>query len=293
MRACRLSQRQRSGSRGSADDGAIAGALPAGNGTATVSWEAPTTTTTGSALTDLAGYRIYYGISETELSQAVNVARRRPADLRHRQSGRGHLVLHRQGASRRWGWKARSSQIVSKTITLASPPSLRAATTARFKAPARLSAAASRKIRRMGTSGSRRLWLILLLAVLVTLVYLPSAAVLLHQWCDFVNITFTHGWLILAVSVALVLQCAARAGACPRRTAAGCAWRAARGSFAWLVCYRASIQDLHITLFPALFWLAVTAAFGMRVGRLCWLPSGCSFTSPCPRGRSSPIRCST
>ncbi len=38
------------------------------------------------------------------------------------------------------------------------------------------------------------------------------------------------------------------------------------------MCYRACIQDLHITLLPALFWLAVTAAFGMRVGRLLAFP---------------------
>ncbi len=47
--------------------------MPAGNGTATVSWEAPTTTTTGAALTDLAGYRIYYGTSDTDLSQVVDL----------------------------------------------------------------------------------------------------------------------------------------------------------------------------------------------------------------------------
>jgi hypothetical protein len=46
--------------------------LPTGDGTATVSWEVPTTTTTGTTLKDLAGYRIYYGLSETDLSQAVD-----------------------------------------------------------------------------------------------------------------------------------------------------------------------------------------------------------------------------
>jgi exosortase len=124
----------------------------------------------------------------------------------------------------------------------------------------------------MSTSGARRLWLILLLAVLVTLVYLPSAAVLFQQWGNFVNLTFTHGWLILAMSVALVLQVRqelARAPAAPL-PAAQLALLAA--SFVWLVCYRASIQDLHITVFPALFWLAVTAAFGLRVGRLMLFP---------------------
>ena len=112
----------------------------------------------------------------------------------------------------------------------------------------------------MATSGSRRLWLILLLAVLVTLVYLPSAAVLFHHWCDFVNITFTHGWLILAVSVALVLQVRHELARVPAAPLPAAQLALLGASFAWLVCYRASIQDLHITIFPALFWLAVTAA---------------------------------
>lgn len=45
--------------------------LPVGNGVATLSWEAPTTTTTGTALTDLSGYHIYYGIDENNLSENV------------------------------------------------------------------------------------------------------------------------------------------------------------------------------------------------------------------------------
>src|SRR5256886_10329780 len=41
---------------------------------------------------------------------------------------------------------------------------------------------------------------------------------------------------------------------------------------AWLVCYRASIQDLHITILPLIFWLAVTATFGLRTGVLLIFP---------------------
>ena len=40
---------------------------------ATLSWEAPTANTDGTALTDLAGYRIYYGPSAENLSQSVQV----------------------------------------------------------------------------------------------------------------------------------------------------------------------------------------------------------------------------
>lgn len=47
--------------------------LPTGPGIATLSWEAPTTTTQGSQLTDLAGYRIYYGINRSDLSGTVQL----------------------------------------------------------------------------------------------------------------------------------------------------------------------------------------------------------------------------
>jgi EpsI family protein len=117
-----------------------------------------------------------------------------------------------------------------------------------------------------------RLWIILALAVLVTLVYWPSPAVYYEQWLDFVNITYTHGWLVLAVCVALVLRSRREIAAVPVRfwplallALGGCI-------LAWLVCYRASIEDLEVTIFPAIFWLAVTAAFGLRMGLLLAFP---------------------
>ena len=45
-----------------------------GSGNAALSWTAPTTNTDGSVLTDLAGYRIYYGSSPTALTSAVTVS---------------------------------------------------------------------------------------------------------------------------------------------------------------------------------------------------------------------------
>jgi hypothetical protein len=41
--------------------------------TATLSWQAPTTNTDGTPLTDLAGYRIYYGSSPEQLSHTVQI----------------------------------------------------------------------------------------------------------------------------------------------------------------------------------------------------------------------------
>jgi len=48
--------------------------VPNSTGSATLSWLAPTTTTSGAALTDLAGYVIYYGSSASSLSQSVQIA---------------------------------------------------------------------------------------------------------------------------------------------------------------------------------------------------------------------------
>ncbi|MBS0377874.1 MAG: fibronectin type III domain-containing protein [Proteobacteria bacterium] len=44
-----------------------------GNGTATLSWEAPTTTTSGQELSNLSGYRIYYGLDQSNLSEVVSL----------------------------------------------------------------------------------------------------------------------------------------------------------------------------------------------------------------------------
>jgi EpsI family protein len=117
-----------------------------------------------------------------------------------------------------------------------------------------------------------RLWTILALAVLVTLVYWPSPAVYYEEWRDFVNITYTHGWLVLAVCVALVVWSRREIAVTPIRfwplallPLVGCI-------LAWLACYRASIEDLEVTIFPAIFWLAVTAAFGLRMGLLLAFP---------------------
>jgi hypothetical protein len=52
---------------------AVASSPPAGTGTATLAWVAPTHNTDGSVITGLAGYHIYYGTDQSAPSQSVNV----------------------------------------------------------------------------------------------------------------------------------------------------------------------------------------------------------------------------
>ncbi len=47
--------------------------VPQGDGSALVSWTPPTENTDGSALTDLAGYKIYYGTSSGSYSETVTI----------------------------------------------------------------------------------------------------------------------------------------------------------------------------------------------------------------------------
>jgi len=58
---------------------------PTAKGTATLRWTAPTSNSDGSALTDLAGYHIYYGTSAGALSSTINVPS--PATLTYVVSG--------------------------------------------------------------------------------------------------------------------------------------------------------------------------------------------------------------
>jgi ABC-type oligopeptide transport system substrate-binding subunit len=44
-----------------------------GTGTASLSWQAPTTNTDGKALTDLSGYSIYYGMNADDLTESIQL----------------------------------------------------------------------------------------------------------------------------------------------------------------------------------------------------------------------------
>jgi Fibronectin type III domain len=49
-------------------------AVTAPNGTATLSWAAPTVNTDGTPVTPLSGYHIYYGMTQGDLAQSVAVS---------------------------------------------------------------------------------------------------------------------------------------------------------------------------------------------------------------------------
>ena len=124
----------------------------------------------------------------------------------------------------------------------------------------------------MQVAPSLRLWLIAMLACVVALVYWPSSVFLYQRWSDTAATTYTHGWLILLVCVALTIRARRELAAAPTQPAPLAHLALAGAILAWLVCYRASIESLEVALLPVIFWLAATAAFGWAVGRLLLFP---------------------
>jgi len=124
----------------------------------------------------------------------------------------------------------------------------------------------------MQGSPYRRLYWIAALACVTALVYWPSTRFLYGKWVDKVSLTYTHGWLILLICIALVWRSRRELGAAPVRPSARAAVALAAAIIVWLISYRASIEGLEVPLQPLIFWLAATAAFGWKVGRVLLFP---------------------
>lgn len=108
----------------------------------------------------------------------------------------------------------------------------------------------------------------------VVLIYWPSCLALEGYWTDTVDHTYTHGYLILFVSLWLVYRDRARLAATPVRPIPA-AWAAvAVLSAAWLWFWRAAIQDPQLLLLPLLLVVAIVAGLGFRVARVVLFPVG-------------------
>jgi hypothetical protein len=87
-----------------------------GTGSATLSWQAPTTDTNGQPLTNLTGYVIYYGGSQTDLSQTItlNTVGMQTYVIDNLASGTWYFAIKAVTST---GAESALSDIVSKTIS--------------------------------------------------------------------------------------------------------------------------------------------------------------------------------
>jgi hypothetical protein len=88
---------------------------PPTSGNATISWQAPTTDTNGAPLTDLAGYRIYYGTSATALTDTIQLTSvgLQTYVIQNLASGTWYFAVTAVAST---GVESALSDVVSKTI---------------------------------------------------------------------------------------------------------------------------------------------------------------------------------
>lgn len=120
----------------------------------------------------------------------------------------------------------------------------------------------------------RRLALVFGLWIAVIVAYWPSARALSALWTNTSEETYTHGYLILLISLWLVVRERRRLLAAPVPPVPAALIALLLLSAAWVFAWRASIQELHFMLLPLVLWTAIVAALGWPSARILAFPVG-------------------
>lgn len=125
--------------------------------------------------------------------------------------------------------------------------------------------------------GWRRFLALWVLFAVVVVLYWPAVEALGQLWADSARTTYTHGYLVAAISLWLIWR-ARRAIASPEPDSPATMqrlWTTAAllaTALAWQLAYRAGIQLAAEALLLPLCWLAVLALFGRHAARATLLP---------------------
>jgi exosortase len=121
---------------------------------------------------------------------------------------------------------------------------------------------------------AQRLALVLGFWAAVALLYWPSALELDRLWTDLPAETYTHGYLILAISLWLIVRDRKQLALMPARFEPLALIPLALMSAAWVWFWRAAIQELQLLLLPLILYAALYAAVGRRIARALAFPIG-------------------
>jgi len=112
------------------------------------------------------------------------------------------------------------------------------------------------------------------LLLATVLIYWPSCRALAGFWSDTKNRTYTHGYLVLLISLWLMVRERRRLEALRLHPATLGLPLLLLLSAVWLVFWRAAVQDLHLLLLPLLLLAAIGAVLGWAAVRLLLFPIG-------------------
>ena len=111
----------------------------------------------------------------------------------------------------------------------------------------------------------------------VVLAYWPSALALNGFWTDTVDKTYTHGYVVLFISIWLVVRKRKLLRAAPLAPQPSALWILAVFGLAWVYFYGAAIQDPQLLLLPLILFAAVVATLGWPSARVLYFPIGFLF----------------
>ena len=120
----------------------------------------------------------------------------------------------------------------------------------------------------------RPLALVLCFWAAVALLYWPSTVALNRLWTDWPAETYTHGYLVLLLSLWLLVRERERLARTPVRPEPLALIPLALMSVAWVWFWRAAIQELQLLLLPLILYTALCSAFGRRMARGVAFPIG-------------------
>ena len=121
------------------------------------------------------------------------------------------------------------------------------------------------------------------------LLYWPSALELHRLWTDWPGETYTHGYLILLLSLWLIVRERKRLAVTPARPEPLALIPLALMSVAWVWFWRAAIQELQLLLLPLILYAALFSAFGQRIARAVAFPIGLLYFAMPIWGDINPI----
>ena len=110
--------------------------------------------------------------------------------------------------------------------------------------------------------------------VLGFVLFWPTTLSLVEQWEDTVRRTYTHGYLIVALTLWLLWRNRSSWAQVELRPSVFAFVSVIVASIAWLITYRAGVRIAHQALLPAMIFGAFTACYGFAAARRNLLPFG-------------------
>ena len=108
----------------------------------------------------------------------------------------------------------------------------------------------------------------------VAIAYWPSTLALARLWINTAEETYTHGYLILLISLWLAFRERHRLAEVPVRPAPAALMALLLLSALWAWAWRAAIQEVQLMLLPLILLAAIRAVLGARAARLLAFPVG-------------------